>query len=128
SEADVLLDELAETGHTVEQIMSGMLKLLRERENHFELEHVKSVSESSDRRDRYGKDSQSEGKRGAYNSKRSERGYDKSAKSGGASAAGGRGKRSHESGMVRLQLDLGRSNGIKPGDVVYGVASSANIP
>jgi ATP-dependent RNA helicase DeaD len=30
--------------------------------------------------------------------------------------------------MVRLWMDVGRSKGIRPNDVVYAVASSADIP
>ncbi len=36
--------------------------------------------------------------------------------------------RTHEAGMVRLTIDAGRKNGIKPSDIVYVVASSARIP
>ncbi|MGJ3240981.1 MAG: DEAD/DEAH box helicase [Anaerolineae bacterium] len=39
-----------------------------------------------------------------------------------------RSTRSHESGMVRLSIDAGRKNNLRPGDVVYAIASSANIP
>jgi ATP-dependent RNA helicase DeaD len=42
-----------------------------------------------------------------------------------------RGKRDHsgrEQGMVRLCMDIGRTSGIRPGDVVYSIASRANIP
>lgn len=39
-----------------------------------------------------------------------------------------RSKRSHEEGMVRLSIDAGRKNNIRPGDVVHAIASSANIP
>jgi ATP-dependent RNA helicase DeaD len=30
--------------------------------------------------------------------------------------------------MVRLCMDIGRTSGIRPGDVVYSIASRANIP
>ncbi|MBZ0299423.1 MAG: DEAD/DEAH box helicase [Anaerolineae bacterium] len=35
---------------------------------------------------------------------------------------------SHEPGMVRLCMNVGRSNGLRPADVVYSIASKANIP
>jgi ATP-dependent RNA helicase DeaD len=35
---------------------------------------------------------------------------------------------SHEKGMVRLCMNVGRSSGLKPADVVYSIASKANIP
>ena len=40
----------------------------------------------------------------------------------------GRRSTSHEKGMVRLCMNVGRANGLRPADVVYSVASSANIP
>jgi len=140
-EADALLDELASTGLTVEQIMSGMLKMLRAGEKQYELEHVKSLNDVPERRfekDSGGRGERSysdkpRGERAAYGGekRRSDRPYDKASRDGGSRDGGsgaGRPRRSHESGMVRLQIDLGRSNGIKPADVVYSVASSAKIP
>jgi len=35
---------------------------------------------------------------------------------------------SHESGMIRLSLERGRTHGINPGEIVGGIASLANIP
>jgi ATP-dependent RNA helicase DeaD len=35
---------------------------------------------------------------------------------------------SHEPGMVRLSLSLGKKQGVRPGDVVGAIASHANIP
>ncbi len=46
----------------------------------------------------------------------------------GRSPERSRSKRSHENGMVRLAIDAGRKNGIRPGDVIYVIASSAQIP
>jgi ATP-dependent RNA helicase DeaD len=128
TQSDTLLDELANTGLTVEQIMSGMLKMLRAGEKQYELEHVKSLNDIPERNayadksrgGSYG--DKSRGERAAYGDKK-RTGYDKGSRDGGSKP-----RRSHENGMVRLQIALGRSNGIKPGDVVYGVASSANIP
>ncbi len=34
----------------------------------------------------------------------------------------------HEPGMVRLYMDIGKKDGVRPGDIVYGIASQANIP
>lgn len=33
-----------------------------------------------------------------------------------------------EAGMVRLHMDIGRSKGVRPADIVYSIASEANIP
>jgi ATP-dependent RNA helicase DeaD len=35
---------------------------------------------------------------------------------------------SHEPGMVRLSLSLGKKQGVRPSDVVGAIASHANIP
>jgi ATP-dependent RNA helicase DeaD len=40
----------------------------------------------------------------------------------------GRGERTHEAGMVRLSLDLGKSHGIRPGDIVGTIAFHTDIP
>jgi len=40
----------------------------------------------------------------------------------------GRGKESHEPGMVRLTMSAGRAHGIRPNDVVGAIAFHANIP
>lgn len=45
------------------------------------------------------------------------------------SGRGSRGRgRSHEAGMVRLHLDIGRAQGVRPGDVVGTIAHHADIP
>jgi len=38
------------------------------------------------------------------------------------------GRRSQEIGMIRLNLERGRTHGINPGEIVGGIASLANIP
>ena len=40
----------------------------------------------------------------------------------------GRSRTGQEAGMVRLMIDLGRADGVMPGDIVGGIASEANIP
>ena len=39
-----------------------------------------------------------------------------------------RGAESHEDGMVRLKLNMGKTNGIRPSDIVGTIAFHANIP
>jgi ATP-dependent RNA helicase DeaD len=41
---------------------------------------------------------------------------------------GGRSRTGREAGMVRLMIDLGRADGVMPGDIVGGIASEADIP
>jgi len=38
------------------------------------------------------------------------------------------GARSHETGMTRLRLNVGKAQGVRPGDVVGAIAYRANIP
>ena len=114
---DGLLDELEKSGYSVEQIISGMVQMLRDNEKHYELEEIKAVEEKSERRERNrsrGRDRQNDSRENGKTSHRR----------GGRRREKGR----HEEGMVRLHIAVGRSNGIRPGDVVYSVASHANIP
>jgi ATP-dependent RNA helicase DeaD len=122
TEPDSLLDELEKSGFSVEQILSGMIQMLREQEKHYELEHIKSVQEQPERKSRRpgrGRDKQNSSRDNAN-----------SRDNGSSNRKGGRRKEKgrREEGMVRLHIDVGRTNGIRPGDVVYSVASHANIP
>ncbi|MCJ7694473.1 MAG: DEAD/DEAH box helicase, partial [Anaerolineaceae bacterium] len=63
-------------------------------------------------------------------SRRSGSEYSRSRKSQGQSSRGSRSesKQSHEVGMVRLKMDVGRAQGIRPADVVGAIAFHADIP
>lgn len=116
TEPDSLLDELEKSGFSVEQILSGMIQLLRTQEKHYELEHVRSVEESPERVGRG---------RGRENNNKSDNRNDRDNR---GNRRGGKSKTTREEGMVRLLMAVGRSSGIRPGDVVYSVASHADIP
>ena len=97
----VLLGELMEQGYSAQEIAAAALRLLRADEDQRPLEEIRPAYEQPDRSKR---------------KPRQSRGSDKRTRSG------------HEPGMVRLHMDVGRSNGVRPADVVYTVASHAQIP
>ncbi len=106
SDAVEVLEGLIADGYDLEQVALASIQLLRAHEKQRPLENIRDVNESNERDSR---DRDSDG------------GRSRSRKSKG-------GKQSHEEGMVRLYMDIGRSDGINPGEVVASIASSANIP
>jgi ATP-dependent RNA helicase DeaD len=98
--------QMIEAGYSPEDIAAAAMKLARQIESLRPIEDVRELPERSER------------PRGDYERRdrddRFERGR-------------GRQRTGRESGMVRLMLDLGRADGIQPGDIVGAVASEANI-
>ncbi|MCB9438537.1 MAG: DEAD/DEAH box helicase [Anaerolineales bacterium] len=97
-----LLEELIAAGYAPEQIALSAIRILRSHENQRPLEDIRTVEEYKERRDKPKSAPKTERRRGE--------------------------RTSHEQGMVRLFMDIGRSEGVRPADIVYGVASAANIP
>lgn len=108
-----VIDSLVEKGYTPDQVIVAAVQMLREREFQYPLEDVQSVSEKSSRYDRKQRDYK--------DGKSNNGGRDRNRKQRGS-------KRHNDENMVRLRMDVGRSSGVKPGDVIYSVASTANIP
>ncbi len=105
-----MVGQLMDMGYSAEQIAASAIHMLRAHEADRPLEHIATANERE--RTRRG-------------DKRAERSADRSpARRNGHSKKG----HSHETGMVRLYMDAGRKKGIRPGDVVYSVASAAEIP
>ena len=112
-----MVNELVEAGHDPLEIAAAAMRIVRESEKQRPIESIGEVREWNSRRD----------PRGPRSSRNSRYNRDK-----------GRGrksvrenfstKHSHESGMVRLNLDKGRSDGLRPSDVVGMIAHHANIP
>ncbi len=98
AEYDGLLDELIGLGFSAEQVAAGIIQALRAQEIQRPLEDIKEVSASTS---------------GDQPQRRKDR-PNRAA--------------SHEKGMVRLWMNVGRANGLRPADVVYSIASKANIP
>jgi len=118
-----LMYELMALGYSAEQILPHVLELLQAHD-HRPLEDIKEPSGANgrsdrrrDRRERNRNRSNADNSRG----NRRERGE-------GARRKPRRGRDYREEGMVRLRMQVGRTNGLRPGDVVYNIASKADIP
>jgi ATP-dependent RNA helicase DeaD len=99
-----LVARLVEEGHDPLEIAAAALKLARADEKQ---RPVASVSEVQDRPARR---------------------YERDTKRAPRHGFSDRGSVSHESGMVRLSLNMGRAQGIHPNDVVGAIAYHADIP
>lgn len=98
-EDSALLAALLGQGYAAEAVAAGLIHMLRAREKQRPLEEIDEA-----RREPHPQAEKREGK-------------------------GRRDRRtSHEKGMVRLWLNVGRSSGLKPADVVYSIASKTKIP
>ncbi len=116
-----LVEALVGEGYTPESIAMAAIKLLRGEEAQRPLEDIQPVQD----RPRQRTDARQSA--GRYDGQ----GKAFSRRESGPRANGAphrkQDRRSHEPGMVRLYMDVGRSNGIKPADIVYSVASQAKI-
>jgi ATP-dependent RNA helicase DeaD len=110
-----LLGDLMDMGYRAEWVAAAAIKLLRANEAQRPLEEIRDPRERDERQ----ADHRKNGSRRQKGERNGRNGHNR---------RNGHTGHSHEAGMVRLYMDIGRSNGIKPGDVVYGVASQANIP
>lgn len=106
-----LLEELMRMGYPAESVATAAIKLLRAHEAQRPLEDMHDVQERPANRDR--KNATRDRRQAPRDDKPRRRKRDRNG---------------HEPGMVRMYMDLGRSNGIRPADIVYGIASEANIP
>jgi ATP-dependent RNA helicase DeaD len=102
-----VLDDLMNLGYAPHEIAAAAIKLLRSHEATRPLEEIRAAEEDQPKRF------------SSEKTDRPRRKHDRNRESRHAS---------HEPGMVRLYMDLGRSNGLRPADIVYSIASQANIP
>jgi ATP-dependent RNA helicase DeaD len=123
-----IVDELVALGHDPLDVAAAALKLARGDEKQRTIAPVAEVEEVAERR---GKRFQREPRRGSY---RADNGTSPSSRHpfsrpSSKSALRHRGdKDSHERGMVRLTLDVGKTHGIAPSDLVGTIAYHADIP
>ncbi len=96
---DPLLDELMDAGYEPERIAAGLIQLLRSQESQRPLEDITPVNEGRMKDARASKPRRRD-----------------------------RRPNQREKGMVRLYMDIGHSKGMRPGDIVYSIASTARIP
>ncbi|MBN2043777.1 MAG: DEAD/DEAH box helicase [Anaerolineales bacterium] len=99
-----IVRDLIEAGHDPVMVAAVALKLARSEEKQRPIEEVSEVR-----------------------ARRIKEGHGKGAARRPA-ARQGKGRGSYEAGMVRLKLDRGKANGIRPNDIVATIAGYANIP
>jgi ATP-dependent RNA helicase DeaD len=115
-----LVEGLAAEGYDPIEIAAAALKIARAEEKQRPIAPVTEVAEfpKYERSNQgHGKHVPSGGEDDRYRPARS-RDYGKQQ----------RGRRSHEPGMVRLSVNVGRMNGIRPNDIVGTIAFHADIP
>ncbi|MEZ4867246.1 MAG: DEAD/DEAH box helicase [Caldilineaceae bacterium] len=113
-----LVTELVEAGHDPWEIAAAALKVARAEEKQRPIAPVSEVKEG--RTGRNGREMRSK-----RNGEGARRNRSAEGRQGGKRTVG---KVSHEAGMVRLLLDAGRAQGIRPNDIVGSIAYHANIP
>ena len=106
---DEMLAELVEMGYSMEQVANALIGILRAEEA------AESLADISDiRAERAPRPRKARGQ-GTGQDGRQERGRR-------------RRRDRQEAGMVRLIIPVGKTNGLRPGEVVYKIASTARIP
>jgi ATP-dependent RNA helicase DeaD len=108
--------ELIEAGYEPMDIAAAALRVVREGENQRAIEAIGQVREWTSKRDSRRPERYKRGqnfKKGGESRKK--RNYNTT-------------RKSHEAGMVRMALDKGRADGVRPADVVGTIAFHANIP
>lgn len=99
----VIMDALLAQGYDADQVVAGLLHMMRDQITDYPIEQISDPYDQPSRRERKRNRNRDNT---ANNSKR----------------------KYNDEDMVRLVMDVGRSNGVRPGDIVHGVASAGNIP
>ena len=141
-EKEIVADLLAD-GYDVAEVAAAALKLARVEEKQRPIPHIREVSEFE------AGNFQDQGYRGRRGNNGRSYGNGSSNRSNGSNNRNGSGNRAHstgghtngtsvtgerrqkggrEKGMVRLSLNKGQADGIRPNDVVGTIAYHANIP
>jgi ATP-dependent RNA helicase DeaD len=107
-----MVQELIEAGHEPLNIAAAALKIARADEKQRPIAEISEVKVEPRKKDERGKRESFERR------ERSDRGDNMRR----------RGAASHEEGMVRMKLNLGKMHGIRPSDIVGTIAYHANIP
>ncbi len=115
-----MVQELVAAGHDPLDVAAAALKMARADEKQRPIAEVQEVKAGVERsRNEEGRKNSSEGKR--------ESAPGRAARAKGANSRRG-GDASHEEGMVRLKLNKGKLQGVRPNEVVGTIAFHANIP
>lgn len=107
-----IVDALVEAGHDPLEIAAVTMKLARAEEKQRPIGQITKVREYK------------RGARGRDNHKRQSNYGSRNGSRNGRKVS----KTSHEEGMVRLSIDRGKKQGVRPQDIVGTIASCANIP
>jgi len=123
-----MVQELLDAGHELINIAAAAIKIARADEKQRPIADVSEVKDirkpereygrGGDRKESFGRRGMSERSGRPERSSRPERGGDSKR----------RGDSSHEEGMVRMKLNKGKANGVRPSDIVGTIAFHANIP
>ena len=112
-----LVTAMAEAGHDPLEIAAAALKMSRADEKQRPIDPISEIKKTERKPRKFGRDGKEDPesrlrRRGISRSERPDR----------------RSKTSHEQGMVRVSMSLGRSHGIRPADIVGTLAFHADIP
>ncbi|MGB7876296.1 MAG: DEAD/DEAH box helicase [Anaerolineales bacterium] len=107
-----LVTALAEAGHDPLELAAAALKMARADEKQRPIDPLSEVKKSERKPRKFDRDNGHKSRRNGRRSERSDH----------------RAKVSHEQGMVRVSMNLGRTDGIRPADVVGTIAYHADIP
>lgn len=100
-----MVEELVQAGHDPLEIAAAALKVARSDEKQRPISPISPVPEPAARKAAPRSMQESTGRRSS-----------------------GKGPISHEAGMVRLMLNMGKQHGVRPADIVGAIASHAHIP
>ncbi|HET9911412.1 MAG TPA: DEAD/DEAH box helicase, partial [Anaerolineales bacterium] len=120
-----MVQELIEAGHDPLNIAAAAIKIARADEKQRPIADVQEVKARVDDR-REGRGNERGGKEFPRGGKREP--FGRREGTGKGDNARRRGDASHEEGMVRLKLNKGKAQGIRPNDIVGTIAFHANIP
>lgn len=131
-----MVNALIEEGHDPIKVAAIALKMARANEKNKVIPPIGKAKASDGRngRDRGGRGQDRGGRNGRDGRGRSGdrgRGYERGGdrrNGGGRSRRGKPTKRSQETGMIRYIIEAGHNQGVKPGQIVQSVASTADIP
>ena len=103
---------MAEAGHDPLELAAAALKMARADEKQRPIEPVSEIKKEERKPHKFDRDGKRKFERNGRRGQRPDR----------------RAKVSHEQGMVRVSMSLGRADGIRPADIVGTIAYHADIP
>lgn len=114
---NIIEQKLVEEDYTALDVAAALLKLSMGEENE-DIDDSGRLARSLDELDRYGWDGR-DGGRGGRNGRSGSR---------GGNGRGGRNGREGRDNMVRLFINIGKNQNVKPGDILGAIAGESGIP